>query len=112
MWHQCRNDSTLPSSYEVCRMKRALLLPISLGVLLAACGDPPTSGTPAVNEGQLPAAAALSVDPVVQCNRTLLQIVRSAGAQPSPVHATHSFAVVDAAVYDAVTGIDGTPKPY
>jgi PAP2 superfamily len=94
------------------RMKRALLLPISLGVLVAACGDPPTSDTPAVKEGQLLAAAALSVDPVVQWNRTLLQIVRTAGAQPSTVHPTRSFAILHAAIYDAVNGIDRTHQPY
>jgi len=93
-------------------MKRALLLPISLGVLVAACGDPPTSDTPAVNEGHLSAAATLSVDPVVQWNRTLLQIVRTAGAQPSTVHPTRSFAILHAAIYDAVNGIDRTHQPY
>jgi len=93
-------------------MKRALLLPISLGVLVAACGDPPTSDTPAVNEGHLSAAATLSVDPVVQWNRTLLQIVRTAGAQPPTVHPTRSFAILHAAIYDAVNGIDRTHQPY
>jgi hypothetical protein len=67
---------------------KCALLPISLGVLLGACGDPPTSGAPGVNERQLPAsaAAAPSVSPVVQWNRTLLQIVRTVGAQPATVH--------------------------
>src|ERR1700737_4425942 len=95
-------------------MKRALLLPVSLGVLVAACGDPPTSGTPDMNADQLQASAATapSVNPVVQWNRTLLQIVRTAGAQPATVHPTRSFAMLHAAIYDAVNAIDRTHRPY
>jgi len=94
-------------------MKRALL-PIGLGILLAACGDPPTSGAPGGNERQLPASAANAsgVSPVVQWNRTLLQIVRTAGAQPATVHPTRSFAILHAAIYDAVNAIDRTHQPY
>src|SRR5580765_6286793 len=93
-------------------MKRAVLLPIMLGVLVAGCGNPLTSDAPAVNEGQLPAATAPSVNPVVQWNRTLLQIVRTAGAQPGTVHPTRSFAMLHAAIYDAVNAIDRTHQPY
>ena len=93
-------------------MKRALFLPISLGVLVAACGDPLTSDAPAAHEGQLPATTASSVDPVVQWNRTLLQIVRTTGAQPATVHPTRSFAMLHAAIYDAVNAIDRTHAPY
>jgi membrane-associated phospholipid phosphatase len=94
-------------------MKRAFL-PIGLGILLAACGDPPTSGVPGGNERQLPASAATAsgVSPVVQWNRTLLQIVRTAGAQPATVHPTRSFAILHAAIYDAVNAIDRTHQPY
>jgi membrane-associated phospholipid phosphatase len=94
-------------------MKRAFL-PIGLGILLAACGDPPTSGAPGGNERQLPASAATAsgVSPVVQWNRTLLQIVRTAGAQPATVHPTRSFAILHAAIYDAVNAIDRTHQPY
>jgi PAP2 superfamily protein len=94
-------------------MKRAFL-PIGLGILLAACGDPPTSGAPGGNERQLPASAANAsgVSPVVQWNRTLLQIVRTAGAQPATVHPTRSFAILHAAIYDAVNAIDRTHQPY
>ena len=95
-------------------MKRALLLPIGLGVLVAACSDPLTSGAPGATEDQLPVFAATtpSVNPVVQWNRTLLQIVRTAGAQPATVHATRSFAMLHAAIYDAVNAIDRTHQPY
>lgn len=52
------------------------------------------------------------VNPVLQWNRTLLVIVRTAGAQPATVHATRSFAIMHAAIYDAVNAIDRTHRPY
>ena len=56
--------------------------------------------------------AAGPVNVVVQRNRTLLVIVRTPGAQPATVLPTRSFAIMHAAVYDAVNAIDGTHKPY
>jgi PAP2 superfamily len=52
------------------------------------------------------------VNPVVQWNRTLLAIVRTPGAQPGTVHPTRSFAILHAAIYDAVNAIDRTHRPY
>jgi PAP2 superfamily len=49
---------------------------------------------------------------VVQWNRILLVIVRTPGAQPATVHPTRSFAIMHAAIYDAVNAIDRTHKPY
>jgi hypothetical protein len=57
-------------------------------------------------------SAAKSVNPVVQWNRTLLMIVRTPGAQPPTVHPTRSFAIMHAAIYDAVNAIDRAHKPY
>src|SRR5436309_2298338 len=59
-----------------------------------------------VNPGQAAPSSALSVDPVVQWNRNLLAIVRTPGAQPATIHPTRSFAVMHAAIYDAVNAID------
>jgi PAP2 superfamily protein len=53
-----------------------------------------------------------SANPVVQWNRNLLFIVRTPGAQPATVHPTRSFAIMHAAIYDAVNSIDRTHKPY
>src|ERR1700757_689327 len=53
-----------------------------------------------------------SVNQVLQWNRTLLTIVRTKGAQPATIHPTRSFAMMHAAIYDAVNAIDGTHKPY
>src|SRR5438128_4706436 len=51
-------------------------------------------------------------DEVIQWNKTLLSIVRTTGAQPATIHPTRSFAIMHAAIYDAVNAIDGTHKPY
>ena len=53
-----------------------------------------------------------SDNPVIAWNRTLLAIVRTPGAQPATVHPTRSFAIMHAAIYDAVNAIDGTHQPY
>jgi hypothetical protein len=59
-----------------------------------------------------PDAAAQSTDPVIQWNRNLLAIVRTPGAQPATIHPTRSFAIMHAAIYDAVNTIDQTHQPY
>ena len=53
-----------------------------------------------------------SVNPVVQWNRNLLSIVRTPGAQPATIHPTRSFAIMHAAIYDAVNAIDRTHALY
>jgi membrane-associated phospholipid phosphatase len=57
-------------------------------------------------------AAVGQADEVIQWNKTLLTIVRTPGAQPATVHPTRSFAMMHAAIYDAVNAIDATHKPY
>jgi hypothetical protein len=51
-------------------------------------------------------------NPVIQWNRALLTIVRTPGAQPATVHPTRSFAILHAAIYDAVNSIDRDHAPY
>src|SRR5438309_10996115 len=58
------------------------------------------------------ATAAQPGNPVVQWNRILLEIVRTPGAQPATIHPTRSFAIMHAAIYDAVNAIDRTHTPY
>jgi PAP2 superfamily len=55
---------------------------------------------------------AQPVNQVLQWNKTLLAIVRTAGAQPATIHPTRSFAMMHAAMYDAVNAIDGSHTPY
>ncbi len=57
-------------------------------------------------------SSAQAVNPVVQWNRILLSIVRTPGAQSPTVHPTRSFAIMHAAIYDAVNAIDRTRRPY
>jgi len=57
-------------------------------------------------------STAQAANPVVQWNRTLLVIVRTPKAQPATIHPTRSFAIMHAAIYDAVNAIDRTHKPY
>src|SRR6202162_3909794 len=57
-------------------------------------------------------SSAPSVNPVIEWNRTLLMILRTAGAQPPTIHSTRSFAILHASIFDAVNNIDGTYGPY
>ena len=57
-------------------------------------------------------ATAQPTNPVVEWNRTLLGIVRTPGAQPRTLHSTRSFAMMHAAIYDAVNSIAATHAPY
>ncbi|HET6959688.1 MAG TPA: vanadium-dependent haloperoxidase, partial [Vicinamibacterales bacterium] len=59
-----------------------------------------------------PTSIAQSTDPVIQWNRSLLAIVRTPGAQPATIHPTRSFAILHAAIYDAVNAIDQTHESY
>src|ERR1700760_217598 len=57
-------------------------------------------------------ATGASQNPVVQWNRNLLAIVRTPGVQPATIHPTRSFAIMHAAIYDAVNSIDPTHRAY
>jgi membrane-associated phospholipid phosphatase len=63
----------------------------------------------ATNEQQTPAQP---VNAVIEWNRTLLMIVRTPGAQPASIHSTRNFAILHAAVYDAVNNIHPKFSPY
>jgi len=58
------------------------------------------------------APAGAGGDAVVRWNRTLLQIVRTPGAQPATIHSTRSFAALHVAMYDAIEAIDGHRATY
>src|SRR5439155_26195722 len=56
--------------------------------------------------------SAQPVNAVIEWNRTLLAIVRTPGAQPATIHSTRSFAILHAAIYDAVNNIEARFSPY
>src|SRR5213596_2990574 len=56
--------------------------------------------------------SAQSVNAVIEWNRTLLTIVRTPGAQPATIHSTRNFAILHAAIYDAVNNIEPKFSPY
>ena len=64
----------------------------------------------AENDG--PSELSSSINPVIEWNRTLLTIVRTPGAQPGTIHSTRDFAILHAAIYDAVNDIEPKFSPY
>jgi membrane-associated phospholipid phosphatase len=77
------------------------------GVALAdSAGRGDGSGADGAGRGF--AAAAI----VVAWNRELLHIVQVPGAQPATVHQTRSYALLHAAIYDAVVSITRNGRPY
>jgi hypothetical protein len=88
---------------------------LALSFLCASLAAQTTSSSARFTEGtgqNAPGAAVQALNPVVQWNRTLLAIVRTAGAQSPNIHPTRSFAMMHAAIYDAVNNIDRTHQPY
>jgi membrane-associated phospholipid phosphatase len=53
-----------------------------------------------------------SGQPVIDWNKALLAIVGTPGAQPANIQPTRNFAILHAAIYDAVDAIDRTHEPY
>lgn len=95
-------------------MNSALILRMALCLLFGACADPSATAAPSDVSAARSSSAATpqALDPVIQWNQELLQIVRTPGAQPATVHPTHSFALLHAAIYDAVNAIDETHTRY
>ena len=91
-------------------MKRLPLSLSALGVALAALG------VAVALAGSAHAKTALvgreSGQPVVDWNQILLSIVNTPGAQPANIQPTRNFAIVHAAIYDAVNSIDRSHEPY
>ena len=71
-----------------------------------------TGAGAAPNAVQPPRLTSQPVNSVIEWNRTLLVIVRTPGAQPPTIHSTRSFAILHAAIYDAVNNIVGDFTPY
>src|ERR1700722_20527386 len=86
---------------------------IALAVLGAVLTAQASQSYAASDRGRkIPGSPGSSVNQVVQWNKNLLVIVRTPGAQPATIHPTRSFAIMHAAIYDAVNSIDGRHTPY
>ena len=85
-------------------MSRSLVMPA-----LACAGLTLSFGTLAQTADSSTQTAA---NPVIQWNKTLLTILRTKGAQPATIHPTRSYAILHAAIYDAVNSIEGDHRPY
>lgn len=89
---------------------RSFLSTLAFLSLLACPVAPP--GTQAHGQNSEPRSSPQEPNPVVEWNKTLLVIVRTHGAQPATIHPTHSFALMHAAIYDAVNSIRTTHESY
>lgn len=93
-------------------MAKRLITSMFLCATISILGSSTYATSPA-DDTQVPKHfSAAANNPVVTWNATLLTIVRTTGAQPKTVHPTRSFAIMHAAIYDAVNAIDRTHKPY
>jgi hypothetical protein len=94
-------------------MKRHARL-FALGLILGALGAAAVlaAGASARGTAKHPTRAKESGRPVIDWNQLLLAIVDTPGAQPANVQPTRNFAIVHAAIYDAVDAIDRTHEPY
>ena len=74
----------------------------------AVAATRPPAPAPRSTEAFTPRSGQLAVD----WNRKLITILGTPGAQPATVHPTRSFAILQAAEYDAVTSITHAAAPY
>ena len=103
-------------------MKRLSPRLFAAGLVLGALGTAAVlaasayAGAPhkSVESAQAPTALRTvgSGQPVIDWNEIQLSIVNTPGAQPANIQPTRNFAIVDAAIYDAVNAIDRTHEPY
>jgi hypothetical protein len=95
-------------------MRKALTLVTGLVLALGAT-TATWAGTAAATDrghGRSSRGARASGAIVVDWNEELLRIVRTPGAQPATVHPTRNFAILQAAIYDAVDSITHNAPPY
>jgi membrane-associated phospholipid phosphatase len=99
-------------------MKRFSLRLFALGAVLGAIGAALVVASSAYAHTQPDGARRparithASGQPVVDWNQVLLSIVNTPGAQPASIQPTRNFAIVHAAIYDAVNAIDRSHEPY
>src|SRR5260370_658647 len=98
------------------KKKTKIILATSIGIVLVI-GSLVTalvlSSTPANGTNNNAANGASSSGAIVIAwNKELLHIVQTPGAQPATVHPTRSYALLHAAIYDAVVSITRDASPF
>ena len=86
-------------------MRKVLITFLLACISLSAATSLIYAASPAEGGPETAGTSTESLNPVLQWNRTLLVIVRTLGAQPATIHPTRSFAMMHAAIYDAVNAI-------
>jgi hypothetical protein len=94
------------------KMQKLLISFLLLCASLSGLASVAHAVSPAPGEREPADTPKHAVNPVVQWNRTLLVMVRTAGVQPVTSHSTRSLAILHAAIYDAVNAIDRRHEPY
>jgi PAP2 superfamily len=84
---------------------------VTLAVLCAGFWSSVTGFALTDNDNHSPQGSQ-TINPVIEWNRTLLVIVRTPGAQSPTIHSTRNFAMLHAAIFDAVNNIDRDFEPY
>jgi membrane-associated phospholipid phosphatase len=104
-------------------MKRFTVRLFALGLTLGALGaaavlaagayaGTQTNAMKARGPARHARSAKESGQPVIDWNQVLLSIVNTPGAQPANIQPTRNFAILHAAIYDAVNAIDRSHEPY
>jgi len=96
-------------------MKRFSIRLFALGLALGALGAAAVLATSAyarTSSVRSQTRQQQSGQPVIDWNQVLLSIVNTPGAQPPNIQPTRNFAILHAAIYDAVNAIDRTHEPY
>jgi membrane-associated phospholipid phosphatase len=88
-----------------------------LGAMAAVAAGVAAPAAAAASQGGPAAQSSAAFTPgsgqsTVDWNRELITILGTAGGQPATVHPTRSFAILQAAEYDAVTSITHAARPY
>jgi membrane-associated phospholipid phosphatase len=92
---------------------RALGL-VAIAAVVAGLAAPALAATAGPRTGSRSSVAFMpgSGQSAVDWNRELITILGTPGAQPATIHPTRSFAILQAAEYDAVTSITHAAPPY
>ena len=93
-------------------MRKTLIAGVVACALVGGATSVASAGVPAGLSGHPESHREASGSVVIDWNRELLTIVRTPGAQPPTVHPTRSFAILQAAVYDAVVSVEHRGHPY